>query len=183
MLYHRVARASVLRAGSMAASRRLPIFQQRTLFPDYFTQGSSKKSLDAYYPEEPELSDAEDPEMNGGYVNPLPIRRQFRDPYADWWDKQERRNFSEPVHEDNDTLGMFTPHDYTWVGPRKAFAQVGTFIAVFLGVCWVVGRVYPDKPSFPREFEGGLQRELGGPGAVRTRAPGDSEPFQTEKAE
>lgn len=27
--------------------------------------------------------------------------------------------------------------------------------------------VYPDKQSAPREFEGGLERELGGPTAVR----------------
>jgi hypothetical protein len=26
---------------------------------------------------------------------------------------------------------------------------------------------YPDKPSAPREFEGGLENELGGPNAVR----------------
>ena len=26
---------------------------------------------------------------------------------------------------------------------------------------------YPDKPSAPREFEEGLERELGGPGALR----------------
>jgi len=38
-----------------------------------------------------------EPEQNGGYVNPVPEKRQFRDPYGDWWDKQERRNYGEPV--------------------------------------------------------------------------------------
>lgn len=46
----------------------------------------------------------EDPNMNGEYPDPsatsaLPVKRQFRDPYGDWWDKQERRNYGEPVHE------------------------------------------------------------------------------------
>lgn len=46
----------------------------------------------------------EDPNMNGNYPDPslnsaLPVKRQFRDPYGDWWDKQERRNYGEPVHE------------------------------------------------------------------------------------
>lgn len=62
---------------------------------------------------------------------------------------------------------MFSPYEYTWISPGKGLAQVGAFIVAFVGVCWVVGQVYPDKPSFPREFEGGLERELGGAGAVR----------------
>ncbi|KAI1200947.1 hypothetical protein F5X97DRAFT_291740 [Nemania serpens] len=180
MLYQRVARASVLRRASMAASRRLPIVQQRTFLPESF---SSKKILEEKYPDQPALTDAEDPGMNGGFINPPAVKRQFRDPHGDWWDKQERRNFGEPVHEDNDILGLFGPHEYTWVGSRMAFAQLGAFVAVTLGLCWVVGKVYPDKPSYPREFEGGLERELGGPGAVRARAPGDPEPFQSGETE
>ena len=43
----------------------------------------------------------------------LPVKRQFRDPYADWWDPQERRNYGEAVHEDNDVLGVFSPEAYT----------------------------------------------------------------------
>ena len=30
----------------------------------------------------------------------------------------------------------------------------------------VVRQYYPDKPAIPRTFPGGLDRELGGPGAV-----------------
>ncbi|KAI8628011.1 hypothetical protein F5Y19DRAFT_439197 [Xylariaceae sp. FL1651] len=180
MLPQRIARTSVLRAASMAASRRLPIVQQRTFLPPSL---NDKKILDEKFPDHPTLSEAEDPGMNGSYINPPRVKRQFRDPHGDWWDKQERRNFGEPVHEDHDVLGIFSPYEYTWVGSRTAFAQIGAFIVVFVGVCWVVGRLYPDKPSFPREFEGGLERELGGPGAVRARAPEDPEPFQAEEAE
>lgn len=167
MLYQRIARASALRAASMAASRRLPIVQQRTFLPESL---NSKKILDEKYPDHVPLTEEEDPEMNGGYINPPRVKRQFRDPHADWWDKQERRNFGEPVHEDNDVLGMFSPYEYTWCSSPVAFAQIGVFVAAFLGVCWVVSKVYPDRPSYPREFEGGLERELGGPGAMRVSA-------------
>lgn len=45
--------------------------------------------------------------------------------------------------------------------------MIGTFVATVLGVSGVVYLNYPDMVAYPREFEGGLQRELGGPGAVR----------------
>lgn len=104
--------------------------------------------------------------QNGNYPNPPRVKRQFRDPHADWWDKQERRNFGEPVHEDNDILGVFSPEQYTHVTPKKAFLSIGTFVAAFLGLCGVVSLYYPDKPSAPRTFPGGLEKELGGPSAV-----------------
>ncbi|KAI1176178.1 hypothetical protein F4777DRAFT_280484 [Nemania sp. FL0916] len=179
MLYPRIARASVLRATSATAtaSRRLPMVQQRTFLPDSITPG---KTIDERYPDYPALTDAEDPDMNGGYISPPKVKRQFRDPHGDWWDKQDRRIFGEPVHQDNDTLGIFSLYEYTFVSSRMAFMQLGIFVASTLGICWAVSQVYPDKQSVPREFEGGLARELGGPGAVRARAPGDPEPYQSE---
>ncbi|KAL8829779.1 MAG: hypothetical protein Q9170_006024 [Blastenia crenularia] len=111
-------------------------------------------------------ADIDDPGMNGGYENPPPQKRQFRDPYADWWDKQERRNFGEPVHEDHDILGMFSPYEYTHFTARKAFFLMGCFITSVFGLCGVVRMNYPDRPSVPRTFEGGLDRELGGKGAL-----------------
>ncbi|KAI1073746.1 hypothetical protein F5B20DRAFT_494081 [Whalleya microplaca] len=179
MLPHRIARVSALRS-AMLASRRLPIVQQRTFLPPSM---NDRSVVEKKFPSTPNLTDEEDPGLNGGYVNPPRIKRQFRDPHGDWWDKQERRNYGEPMHEDSDILGMFSPHEYTWISAGKGAFQVGVFIATFVGVCWVVGRLYPDKPSWPTEYEGGLERELGGPGALRARAPGDPEPFQKEEAE
>lgn len=105
--------------------------------------------------------------QNGGYINPAPVKRQFRDPHGDWWDKQERRNYGEPVHEDNDIMGMFSLEEYTHTTPRKGLFQIACFITAVLGLCTAVAITYPDKPSAPREFEGGLEEELGGPGAIR----------------
>lgn len=45
--------------------------------------------------------------------------------------------------------------------------MIGSFVAVFLGLSGLVYLKYPDQPTYPREFEAGLERELGGPGAVR----------------
>ncbi|KUI66779.1 hypothetical protein VM1G_02249 [Cytospora mali] len=168
MLSRRIVRASPLRsATAVVASRRLPIVQQRTFLPPY------NDKIEERYPNYPTLTDAEDPLMNGGYEQPAPIKRQHRDPYGDWWDKQDRRNYGEPCHEDNDLLGLFTPYDYTWVSPKKGMFQVAFFIATFLSVCYVVKLTYPDRVAVPREFEGGLVRELGGAGAPRARAPED----------
>jgi NADH dehydrogenase (ubiquinone) 1 beta subcomplex subunit 8 len=104
--------------------------------------------------------------QNGNYPNPPAIKRQFRDPNGQWWDKQERRNFGEPIHEDNDILGVFSPEQYTHVTSKKAFLSLGTFVAGFLGFCGLVSMYYPDKPSTPRTFPDGLEKELGGPEAV-----------------
>ncbi|KAI9848317.1 MAG: hypothetical protein M1837_000581 [Sclerophora amabilis] len=124
--------------------------------------------------EDPNMQDLlEPPPQNGGYINPPAIKRQFRDPHGDWWDKQERRNYGEPLHEDNDVLGVFSLHEYTHTTPGKGLLQLGAFVACVLGLCGVVKMTYPDRPSAPREFPGGLERELGGPRAVRARKAGD----------
>ncbi|USW53417.1 Putative NADH dehydrogenase [ubiquinone] 1 beta subcomplex subunit 8 [Septoria linicola] len=115
-----------------------------------------------------------DPNMNGNYPDPsltsaLPVKRQFRDPYGDWWDKQERRNYGEPVHEDNDILGIFSPESYTHFTPGWGGILFGTFVGAVGVLCAVTYRFYPDRPSVARTFPDGLEAELGGPKAVRAR--------------
>lgn len=105
--------------------------------------------------------------QNGNYQNPPRVKRAFRDPHGDWWDKQERRNFGEPVHEENEILGVFSPEQYTHVTSRKGFFHLGVFVATFLGFCGLVSFYYPDKPSVPRTYPEGLEKELGGPNAVK----------------
>ncbi|KAF2736486.1 hypothetical protein EJ04DRAFT_462817 [Polyplosphaeria fusca] len=122
-----------------------------------------------------EVAEIGDPSMNGGYVNPPPEKRSNRDPYGDWWDKQERRNFGEPVHEDNDILGVLSLHDYNHFTPGWGGVLWGVFIVTVLGVCGVTAMTYPDKISSPRTFEDGLERELGGPKAIRARKHGEGE--------
>ncbi|GAB1196125.1 hypothetical protein APSETT444_005391 [Aspergillus pseudonomiae] len=111
-------------------------------------------------------AELDDPLQNGNYQNPPRVKRAFRDPHGDWWDKQERRNFGEPVHEENEILGVFSPEQYTHVTSRKGFFHLGVFVATFLGFCGIVSFYYPDKPSVPRTYPEGLEKELGGPNAV-----------------
>ncbi|WPH00627.1 Hypothetical protein R9X50_00345700 [Acrodontium crateriforme] len=116
----------------------------------------------------------DDPNMNGNYPDPneisaLPVKRQHRDPYGPWWDPQERRNYGEPIHEDNDIMGIFSTEDYRHFTP----AWGGVLSAVFVGtvglLCGTVYMYYPDKPSSPRTFPGGLEAELGGKAAPRAK--------------
>ena len=61
---------------------------------------------------------------------------------------------------------MFSPEEYTHFKPSKGALLLGTFVATVLGLCAVVYPYYPDKPSAPRAFPGGLDIELGGPGTL-----------------
>ena len=85
----------------------------------------------------------------------------------------ERRNYGEPVHEDNDILGMFSVETYTHFKPGWGLVCIGTFVAAFMGLVGVVSLYYPDKPSVGRGFEGGLDRELGGEGTVHVSTCAD----------
>jgi hypothetical protein len=44
---------------------------------------------------------------------------------------------------------------------------LATFIATVGGLCVVVAQIHPDKVTVPKQYEGGLEAELGGPRAVR----------------
>ena len=48
--------------------------------------------------------------------------------------------------------------------------MIGCFIAVFLAGIGVVRLTYPDRVAVDRGYEGGLDRELGGEGAVPVRS-------------
>lgn len=62
---------------------------------------------------------------------------------------------------------MFSLEEYTHVKPGRAIFQVGCFVAAVLGLVAITSTMYPDKPSAPREFPDGLEKELGGPNALR----------------
>lgn len=74
------------------------------------------------------------------------------------------------MHEDNDILGMFAPEVYTFYTTPQCFAMIGCFVAVFLTMCGAVRMTYLDKPAVDRGLEGGLDRELGGEGALHARS-------------
>ncbi|KAK3112645.1 hypothetical protein LTR53_010868 [Teratosphaeriaceae sp. CCFEE 6253] len=153
-------------------SRILPVAQRSYATSRRRSATDDKSADDVEQGSEDLATVTEDPNMNGNYPDPsltsgLPIKRQFRDPYADWWDKQERRNYGEVLHEDNDILGIFSPEEYTHTTPGWGAVQIGCFVAAFCTLCYTVAQFYPDRPSAPRTFPDGLEKELGGPLAPR----------------
>lgn len=71
------------------------------------------------------------------------------------------------MHEDNDIFGVFSLHDYTHMTSGRAALCWAFFIGTVLSLSYTVKLTYPDRPSAPKEYEGGLDREMGGPGALR----------------
>ena len=61
---------------------------------------------------------------------------------------------------------MFSPEEYTHFTPGKGFILLSCWVASVLGLCAAVSLTYPDKPSATRTFPGGLDKELGGKGAM-----------------
>jgi hypothetical protein len=71
------------------------------------------------------------------------------------------------VHEDNDILGALSLHDYDHFTPGWGGVLFGTFVVSVFALCGAVSLFYPDKVSVPKQYEDGLEAELGGPRAVR----------------
>jgi NADH dehydrogenase (ubiquinone) 1 beta subcomplex subunit 8 len=61
---------------------------------------------------------------------------------------------------------MFMIEDYTHFTPARGFFLTGCFIASVFGLSYVVKLTYPDRPSYPRTWDDGLEQELGGPSAL-----------------
>jgi NADH dehydrogenase (ubiquinone) 1 beta subcomplex subunit 8 len=115
---------------------------------------------------EAEQAELADPNQNGGYINPPAEKRSKRDPYGDYWDKQDRRNYGEPCHEDHDILGVMSLHDYDHFTPGWGAVLLGTFVASVFTLMGVMSFYYPDKKSAARTFPDGLEAELGGKRAL-----------------
>jgi NADH dehydrogenase (ubiquinone) 1 beta subcomplex subunit 8 len=63
-------------------------------------------------------------------------------------------------------LGIMSTWEYDFATTKKALIMVAAFLGSLGAVLGAVYAVYPDIPATPREFEDGLVRQLGGPGAM-----------------
>jgi len=170
MLSRRVVAARPLARLAPAHALRPRFFQNQA--PE--TNAPNTKLKQAEVSEMTDYSNVNDPYMNGGFINPPIEKRNNRDPYGEWWDKQDKRNYGEPVHEDNDILGALSLHDYDHFTPGWAGVLLGCFGVAVVGLCGVTAFMYPDKKSVPKCYPDGLEAELGGPRAVRARKEGDA---------
>ncbi|EGN98894.1 NADH dehydrogenase 1 beta subcomplex [Serpula lacrymans var. lacrymans S7.3] len=120
------------------------------------------------------------PPSHRSYATPATYNAQQRDPqladYPDvpfvsnqtlpargWWDQQMRRNFGDPVHENDEVLSMWGP-DPPVVPPRTALLHFSIAAMTFVSFGLLCNFVLlPERPTVPREYPySGLVRELGG---------------------
>ena len=68
-------------------------------------------------------------------------------------------------------MGIFSLEEYTVMTGKMGMAMWAFFLGCVGTLSFSVYATYPDRPSAPRTFEGGLEEELGGSGAPRVGLP------------
>ncbi|KIK93610.1 hypothetical protein PAXRUDRAFT_504247 [Paxillus rubicundulus Ve08.2h10] len=107
------------------------------------------------------VTQEKDPQL-GDYPE-LPWLSNQTLPPRGWWDPQMRRNFGDPVHENEEVLSMWGP-DISAVPPQTALFQFTLAASAFVGFAFLCKyALLPERPTVPREYPfSGLVRELGG---------------------
>ncbi|ORY98973.1 hypothetical protein BCR43DRAFT_471475 [Syncephalastrum racemosum] len=102
---------------------------------------------------------AQDPQI-GDYPNLPRWSNQARGPYG-WWDPQDKRNFGEPLHEEDELMGVWAPDLHTY-NPYKALGQLSLFAVGIAGFSYIVYNNLPERPAVKRTYPfDGLKEELG----------------------
>ncbi|UZJ52549.1 hypothetical protein CBS101457_001869 [Exobasidium rhododendri] len=121
----------------------------------------------------------QDPQL-GDYPQ-LPYKSLQRRKYDPrWWDPQEKKNFGETLHEQDDILGVWAP-DVFPISGATALKQFLVAVGVACGFASLVYFTLPDRPAQPRTYpRDGLLAELGG--VKGTAAPAEGA-FDTKEGE
>ncbi|KAK9459681.1 uncharacterized protein V1516DRAFT_542083 [Lipomyces oligophaga] len=157
-------RAILRMAQSTAMRTKLAVpTAQRALF---VYQARRHRSGDGLSPETRSFTDfpntKSDERLAGDYPE-LPYEyHQHRDPYAKYDMQQLRRNFNEPLHEDDDMINMWSPDVHDVVPSHIALRFILGFFAVFSATAYGLSFAAPERPSIPRVYADGLYKELGG---------------------
>lgn len=109
------------------------------------------------------LADPERPEC-GAYQNPPVQLAQDKDPYGKYDFQQNRRNFNDPLHIDEDLYDIWSPDYLQPVSNTTALKHNAVFFSLFLGIVGVITyfELNPEKPAMPRSFPyNGLAQFLG----------------------
>ncbi|CBQ68575.1 conserved hypothetical protein [Sporisorium reilianum SRZ2] len=102
-----------------------------------------------------------DPQL-GDYPDLPFVSQQQRKYSPKWWDPQEKRNFGETPHEQDDVLSVWAP-DVHAVPAASALRQFLVAIGVVVLFGSTVYAATPEKPALPRTYpREGLATELGG---------------------
>ncbi|KIJ52589.1 hypothetical protein M422DRAFT_94388, partial [Sphaerobolus stellatus SS14] len=101
-----------------------------------------------------------DPQLDG--YPQLPWETTQTKPPTGWWDLQMRRNYGEPIHEEDDALNMWSP-DPPIIPPAVALRQFTLVALALTGFGTILYLNVPERVSVPRQYPyGGLVKELGG---------------------
>ncbi|PJF18042.1 NADH dehydrogenase [ubiquinone] 1 beta subcomplex subunit 8, mitochondrial [Paramicrosporidium saccamoebae] len=91
----------------------------------------------------------DDPRMIGDYPNVPAESQQLRDPYATYFDQQNRRNFGEAMPEDYEPLTMWSFDHETTYGVSWVLGGLGGFFGgMFLVHHWLSRYESPIKGQF-----------------------------------
>ena len=170
-----------MRAGLGRALRlRGPSFQpsRRGYVGQLITPSSSEISVPrertAY---EYKALDEPDPQLDGlGYPRVPSYSRQWRNAYAKWDDPQERCNLDEPLHAEEEMMGIWAP-DVHRISVSSALVNLAVAFTGLGLVLATAASLAPSSPVVPRTFPfDGLTKELGGPGqGVKQASPSAEE--------
>ncbi|KAF9267850.1 hypothetical protein L218DRAFT_984723 [Marasmius fiardii PR-910] len=117
-----------------------------------------------------------EPEVLTEYPDVPAINRQYLPPTG-WEDNQMRRNFGDPVHEQEEMYSMWSP-DIPVIDPNVALKRFAMAFLGFVGVFLYIKNYGTPEPHFVRRTfpYGGLVKELGGIEENKARvADGSSE--------
>ncbi|KAJ1732974.1 hypothetical protein LPJ72_003118 [Coemansia sp. Benny D160-2] len=102
-----------------------------------------------------------DPQI-GDYPN-LPQKfAEDRSPYGKYWDRQMRRNFGEPIHEQDEILNMWAPTRYSSPGWKQVGKMWACTIALVGTVYYIIAKTRSETPYLRAYYPNGLKDELGG---------------------
>ncbi|WVQ99455.1 hypothetical protein IAU59_006590 [Kwoniella sp. CBS 9459] len=124
------------------------------------TSGTPDQAQTSYIPQNLAPGEEIDPQLNGYPQLPY-VSIQQREPFG-WWDRQERKNFGEVMHEEEDAIGMWGP-DVHKTSPWSALLQLSIAFSLIGVASYALISTRPERPVAQRSYPyNGLEKELGG---------------------
>ncbi|CAG8469224.1 15849_t:CDS:2, partial [Acaulospora colombiana] len=110
----------------------------------------------AHYKPKPPKYFVEDPQI-GDYPN-LPVESKLDRPALGWWDLQNRRNYGETLHEEEEALSVwgFDVYDYD---ASTSLRQLFIFFSGIGVLSYIIAKNMPERPALPKTFPYDNMRE------------------------
>ncbi|KAL0577128.1 hypothetical protein V5O48_004842 [Marasmius crinis-equi] len=144
---------------SILRTARRSLLTARPRSHRYISESAAK--IDAAFVE-PQAEEPEEPTILTEYPDVPAINRQYLPPKG-WQDNQMRRNYGDPLHEQEELHSMWSP-DIPTIDPNLALKRFAMAFLGFAGAFMLIKEVGTPEPHFVRRTYpyGGLVKELGG---------------------